>query len=141
MLKKTITYSGFDGTEYTEDFWFGLTKADLIEMEVTTPGGMQEYIKQIAQSQDVKAVLEMFKNLILKSYGKKSPDGKRFIRSKEISDEFAQTNAYDVLLMEIFSDENAAAAFVNGILPQDLAAQAAAMMAKQGDAPTLTPLT
>lgn len=129
MIKKTITYHGFDDTEYTEDFWFGLTKGDLIEMEVATPGGMQEYIKQIGQTQDVHAVLEMFKTLILKSYGKKSPDGKRFIRSKEISEEFAQTDAYDVLLMEIFSDENAAAKFVSGILPQDIAVQVAQQQA------------
>ena len=129
MIKKTITYHGFDDTEYTEDFWFGLTKGDLIEMEVATPGGMQEYIKQISQTQDVHAVLEMFKTLILKSYGKKSPDGKRFIRSKEISEEFAQTDAYDVLLMEIFSDENAAAKFVSGILPQDIAVQVAQQQA------------
>lgn len=131
MLKKTITYHDFNGNEYTEDFWFGLTKSDLIDMEMNTPGGMQEYVTHIAQTQDMRAVLEMFKNLIFKSYGKKSPDGKRFIRSKEISEEFTQTDAYDVLLMEIFSDENAASAFVNGILPQDIAAQAAAMMAKQ----------
>ena len=140
MLKKTITYSGFDGTQYTEDFWFGLTKGDLIEMEANTPGGMQEYLKQIAQAQDVRAVLDMFKELIFKSYGKKSPDGKRFIRSRELSEEFSQTNAYDVLLMEIFSDESAAAAFVNGILPQDIAAQAAEIV-KNGDISVLNSAT
>lgn len=143
MLKKTITYSGFDGTEYTEDFWFGLTKSDLIEMEVATPGGMQAYLERIRQTQDVRGVLEMFKNLIMTSYGQKSPDGKRFIRSKALSEEFAQTEAYDNLLMEIFSDENAAAAFVKGILPQDIAAQAEAQLAtmeKNGELPAITPI-
>ena len=142
MLKKTITYSGFDGTQYTEDFWFGLTKSDLIEMEASTPGGMQAYVTRISQTQDVKAVLEMVKSLIVKSYGKKSPDGTRFIRSKELSEEFAQTDAYDVLLMEIFSDEKAASAFVNGILPQDVAAQVADVIAKQqAEGTALTPVT
>ena len=143
MLKKTITYNGFDGKEYTEDFWFGLTKGDLIEMEVATPGGMQSYLERIRQTQDIRSVLEMFKNLIMTSYGQKSPDGKRFVRSKALSEEFAQTEAYDNLLMEIFSDENAAAAFVKGILPQDIAAQAEAQLAtmeKNGELPAITPI-
>ena len=143
MLKKTITYNGFAGKEYTEDFWFGLTKGDLIEMEVATPGGMQSYLERIRQTQDIRGVLEMFKNLIMTSYGQKSPDGKRFVRSKALSEEFAQTEAYDNLLMEIFSDENAAAAFVKGILPQDIAAQAEAQLAtmeKNGELPAITPI-
>ena len=143
MLKKTITYNGFDGKEYTEDFWFGLTKGDLIEMEVATPGGMQSYLERIRQTQDIRGVLEMFKHLIMTSYGQKSPAGKRLVRSKALSEEFAQTEAYDNLLMEIFSDENAAAAFVKGILPQDIAAQAEAQLAtmeKNGELPAITPI-
>ena len=140
MLKKTITYSGIDGREYTEDFLFALTKADLMEMEVSTPGGMQEYIQRISQTQDIHAVLDLFKDLIAKSYGQKSPDGKRFIRSKALTEEFMQTEAYDKLLMEIFSDENAAAAFVSGILPQDIAAQAATMLENQKNGGTVAPV-
>ena len=117
MLKKSITYTDFNGVERTEDFFFNLTKAEIMEMEMSTTGGLAEKIQRIVNTQDAPAIIAMFKELVLASYGEKSPDGKRFINSKELADAFAQTEAYSELFMELATDADAAAAFVNGIVP------------------------
>ena len=126
MLKKTITYTDYNGVERTEDHYFNLTKAEIMEMELSTTGGLAEMIQKITAAQDAPAIIKLFKDLVLKSYGEKSPDGRRFIKSKEISDAFAQTEAYSQLFMELATDADAASKFVNGIMPADVAAQAAA---------------
>ena len=117
MLKKTITYNDYNGTERTEDFYFNLTKAEIMEMEMSTSGGMAEMINKIVASQDAPAIIKIFKELILKAYGEKSADGKRFVKSEEISVAFSQTEAYSQLFMELATDADAAAKFVNGIVP------------------------
>lgn len=117
MLKKKITYTDYNGTERTEDFYFNLTKAEIMEMELGTSGGLAEMIQRIVDAQDAPSIIKVFKDLILKAYGEKSPDGKRFIKSKEISDAFSQTEAYSQLFMELATDADAAAEFVNGIVP------------------------
>ena len=119
MLKKTITYTDYNGVERTEDFFFNLTKAEIMEMEMGTTGGMAEMIQRIVDAQDAPAIIKVFKELILKAYGEKSPDGKRFMKSEEISKGFESTEAYSILFMELASDADAAAAFVNGIVPVD----------------------
>lgn len=121
MLKKTITYTDYDGNERTEDFYFNLSKAELTEMELTTEGGLQTVLKNIVEARDIPRITAMFKKLLLMSYGQKSADGKRFIKSQQLSEEFAQTEAYSNLFIELLSDEDAAAAFVKGIVPADLA--------------------
>lgn len=118
MLKKTITYTDYNGTERTEDFYFNLTKAEVMEMEMSTTGGMAEMIQRIVNAQDAPAIIKIFKELVLKAYGEKSPDGKRFIKNDEIRDAFAQTEAYSILFMELATDADAAAKFVNGIIPE-----------------------
>ncbi len=125
MLKKTITYTDYNGVERTEDHYFNLTKAEIMEMELSTTGGLAEMIQKITAAQDAPAIIKLFKDLVLKSYGEKSPDGRRFIKSKEISDAFAQTEAYSQLFMELATDADAASKFVNGIMPADVAAQVA----------------
>lgn len=117
MLKKTITYLDYNLAERTEDFYFNLTKAEIMELEMSTSGGLAEMIKKIVAAQDAPAIIKIFKDLILKAYGEKSPDGKRFIKSEEISTAFSQTEAYSQLFMELATDADAAAAFVNGIIP------------------------
>lgn len=117
MLKKTISYKDYNGTERTEDFYFNLSEAEVMEMEMSTAGGLAEMIKGIVAAQDAPAIIKTFKDLILKAHGEKSPDGKRFAKSKEISDAFSQTEAYSKLFMELATDADAAAKFVNGILP------------------------
>ena len=120
MLKKTITYTDYNGLERTEDFYFNLTKAELMEMEMSTEGGLAEMIQKVVAAKDGKAIIRIFKDLVLKAYGEKSPDGKRFIKSEEISTAFSQTEAYSELYMELATDDKAAAAFVNGIVPANL---------------------
>lgn len=117
MLKKTFTYTDFNGVERTEDHYFNLSKAELMEMELSTTGGLAEMINKIVAAQDAPAIVKIFKELVLKAYGQKSADGRRFIKSKELSDEFSQTEAYSQLFMELATDADAAAAFVNGIVP------------------------
>ena len=117
MLKKTITYTDYNGVERKEDFYFNLTKAEIMEMEMSISGGLTEMINRIVAAQDAPAIVKIFKELVLKAYGVKSPDGKRFIKSDELATEFAQTEAYSQLFMELATDADAASAFVNGIVP------------------------
>lgn len=118
MLKKTIKYIDFDENERTEDFYFNLTKAEIMEMHLTTEGGLEKFIDKIVKTNNTKQLVEIFKDLILKSYGEKSLDGKRFIKTPELREAFAQTEAYSNLFMELAQNEQAAIAFVNGITPK-----------------------
>lgn len=120
MLKKTITYTDFNDTERTEDFYFNLSKAEIMEMELSTAGGFAEMLQNIVKAQDGPTIMKIFKEIVLKAYGVKSPDGKRFIKSEELSTEFSQTEAYSVLFMELATDADAAGAFINGIIPADI---------------------
>lgn len=117
MLKETITYTDYNGLERTEDFYFNLTKAEIMEMELSTTGGLSEMISRIVAAKDAPAIIKVFKDLILKAYGQKSADGKRFVKSQEMCDEFAQTEAYSILFMRLATDADAAAKFVNRIVP------------------------
>ena len=123
MLKKTIKYTDYNGVERTEDFYFNLNKAEIMEMQLTTVGGLDAYLKKILSAQDVPTLMGIFKDLILKSYGVKSDDGRRFIKNEKLREEFEQTEAYSILYMELSTDAESAAAFVNGIIPADVAKQ------------------
>lgn len=124
MLKKTITYTDYSGNERTEDFYFNLSKAEVMEMEMSTSGGLAQMIQRIVAAQDAPAIIDIFKKLILKAYGEKSPDGKRFVKSEELSTAFSQTEAYSQLFMELATNADEAAKFVNGIVPAEAAKQA-----------------
>ncbi len=119
MLKETITYTDYNGNERTEDFYFNLTKAEIMEMEMSTSGGLAEMIQRIVAAQDAPAIIKIFKDLVLRAYGVKSPDGKRFIKNDELREEFSQTEAYSQLFMKLATDADAASKFVNGIVPAD----------------------
>ena len=123
MLKKTIEFVDYNGVERKEDFYFNLTKAEIMEMEMSTEGGLAELIEKIVATQNTPAIIKIFKQLVLKAYGEKSPDGKRFIKSEELSKAFEQTEAYSELFMELATDADAAAKFVNGIVPSDVNAK------------------
>lgn len=125
MLKKRIKYTDYDGEVREEDFYFNLNKAEIIEMELSTVGGLKQMIEKITDSKDMPQLIALFKELIIKSYGEKSPDGKRFVKSRELSDAFMQTEAYSELFMELATNDESAAEFVNGIIPADLAADVA----------------
>lgn len=117
MLKETITYTDYNGNERTEDFYFNLTNAEVTEMEMSTSGGLAEMISRVVAAQDAPSIIKIFKDLILKAYGEKSADGKRFVKSDEISTAFSQTEAYSILFMKLATDADAASKFVNGIVP------------------------
>lgn len=126
MLKKTIKFTDYNGNEREEDFYFNLTKAEIAEMNLSTAGGMEQMLKDIIAAQDMPKIAALFKDIILRAYGVKSADGRRFIKSKDLSAEFSQTEAYSELYMEILSDQTGevAAAFINGILPAEIVKQA-----------------
>ena len=120
MITKTIKYTDYNGVEREEKYMFHLTKAELMEMEMGTTGGMTQMIQNIVEAQDTGAIIKIFKELLLKAYGKKSDDGRRFIKSKELAEEFSQTEAYSQLFMELAMDADKAAEFVKGIVPSDI---------------------
>lgn len=121
MHIETIKSTDFNGVERTNDYYFNLTKAEVMEMEMGTTGGYAEMLQQIIKAQDTPSIIKIFKELILKAYGIKSPDGLRFIKNDEIREEFSQTQAYSELFMKLALDADAASKFVNGIMPADLA--------------------
>lgn len=124
MLSKNIKYTDYNGVEREEVFLFNLSKAELMEMELGTTGGLADMIKNIVAAQDTPSIVKIFKELVLKAYGEKSPDGKRFIKVDEkgnpLSIGFSQTEAYSNLFMELATDADAAAKFVRGIIPGDI---------------------
>lgn len=120
MLKKTVTYETFDGETVTEDFYFNLTKAELSDRQFSVKGGLSALLEQIIKTNDQTKMYSMFKEIILAAYGEKSADGRKFIKSKEISENFTHTEAYSTIFMELLNDADAAAAFVTGILPKDM---------------------
>ena len=125
MIKEKITYTDYNGNERSEDFYFNLSKAEVMEMEMSTTGGMADMIQRIIDAQDAPAIIKVFKDLILRAYGEKSADGKRFIKSEELSAAFSQTEAYSILFMKLATDADAAAKFINGVIPADMAKQVA----------------
>lgn len=127
MLKKTITYTDYNDVERKEDFWFNLSKAEVMEMELSTTGGLAEYIQKIVATQDQPALIKIFKELVLKAYGEKSADGRRFMKEdangRPLYKDFEQTEAYSILFMELATDADKASDFINGIVPSDLMKQ------------------
>lgn len=130
MLKKTIKYVDYNGVEREEDFYFDLSKAEITEMELSQDGGMSNLIQKIVNTKDMPSLIKIFKQLILKSYGEKSADGRRFIKSDQLSTEFTQTPAYSELFMELATDEKAAANFINSIVPQEISEKSKELAAK-----------
>jgi hypothetical protein len=119
MIKKTITYVDYNDVERKEDFYFNLTKAEVTELELSAEGGLVNMINRIVAEKDGAKIVEIFKDVIKKSYGEKSPDGRRFVKSLEVLNNFLQTEAYSILFMELATNAEAAAKFVNGIVPKD----------------------
>lgn len=121
MYKKTITCTNFNGIETTEDYYFNLTESEIIEMQIGTAGGLDEQLSKIVAGLDMPSMIKFFKDFVLKAYGEKSPDGKRFVKNDELREAFSQTNAYNKLFMELAFDDKAAADFINGVIPKDVA--------------------
>lgn len=120
MLKREIKYTSFDGEEAVDIVYFNLTKTELIELEVEQKDGLDVVIRRIIAADDKKALIAEFKRVILAAYGVKSDDGKRFVKNETVREEFMQTAAFDALFMELATNDEAAANFIQGILPADM---------------------
>lgn len=131
MYKKTITYTDYNGNERTEDHYFDLSKAEIMEMQLSVNGGFDAMLQSIIEAKDIPALAKLFKEIICKSYGKKTPDGREFEKSEQITKSFTQTGAYSELYMELCTDAKAAAEFINGIIPKGLAEEVAKIQQKQ----------
>ena len=118
MIKWPITYTDYNGETHTEDFYFNLNKAEVMELNLSANGAYSEYLQRIVSQRDYKLINDEFKKLILKSYGEKSDDGRRFVKSEELSRAFEQTEAYSELYMQLATEEGAAQKFVEGVLPK-----------------------
>lgn len=128
MIKKQITYTDYDGNERTESFWFALNQAELLEMNLEKNGGLSNMITRITETNDFAELSRILNDLIRRSYGVKSDDGKRFVKSPAMTEEFMQTEAYSEMFTELVTDAGATSEFIQGIIPQKLAAQ---VMAEQ----------
>lgn len=131
MLKKTMTTVDFGGTERTEDYYFNLTRAEIMEMELTTEGGLVQMINRITAAQSQLELAKLFKQIICKSYGVLSPDGRKFIKNQAVLEDFLATQAYSDLYMEMLTNTEAATEFFNNVIPQDLEKKAAAAQSAQ----------
>lgn len=130
MLKKTITYPDYNGVERTEDYYFNLNQAEVTVMEMSTTGGLAEMINKVIAAQDAPTIIKIFKDLVLAAYGEKSLDGKYFLKEddagRKLCIAFSQTEAYSKLFMELATDADSAAKFVNGIMPGNMPKKSAA---------------
>lgn len=120
MYVKEIEYTDFNGVARKEKFYFNLTKAEILDMELGKTGGLTEYIQKILEAQDTPAIMSLFKSLLLKSYGVKSDDGRRFVKNDQIREDFEQTQAFSDLYMLLALDDEEASKFVNAIVPDDM---------------------
>jgi len=125
VLKKTVKYKDFNDEEVSEDLFFHLTQAELVELELSHDGGLSEGLKRIIAAEDGKAIIAEFKNIILGAYGQRSADGRRFIKNKQLRDEFESSAAYSELFMELVTNTDSAVEFVNGIIPSGMSLEAA----------------
>ena len=125
MYKKTVTYEDYKGNTRTEDFYFNLNKAELVELELSTKGGLTVTIDRIIAAQDNPTLFKIFKDLVSKSYGVLSDDGRKIIKNQAVLDDFMQTEAYSIIFSELATNAEAAAEFFNNVIPQNLAKELA----------------
>ena len=120
MFKKTLTYTDYEGKQIKEDFYFNLSKAEILEMQLEVDGGFDAKLQRIVDAKDLPSIIKIFKDFILRSYGVKSDDGKRFIKSDKLREEFSQSIAYSEIFMEFATNAESGSVFINSIIPQDL---------------------
>ena len=117
LTTKTVTYTDYNGVEITEKFYFNLTQAELLDMDLSASGGLEKELKAIIDADDKRALINKVKEFMLKAYGVKSDDGKRLVKNDEVREAFVQSEAYSKILMELLTDEKACAAFFNAVVP------------------------
>lgn len=118
MIKWPITYTDYNDETHTEDFYFNLSKAELMEMDLEANGAFSSYLKRIVEEKDGKQMAKVFKDIIYKAYGRRSDDGRRFVKSDEYVADFVSCGAYSELFMQLVSDSEACDRFVTGIMPK-----------------------
>lgn len=123
MLRRDITYTNFDGVEVTDTLYFNLSKSELILWQTSENGGLAEKLQKMLNQKDGKLIMQTFYDILLKSYGEKSADGRRFIKSDELSKAFSETPAFDILFSELLSDPEKALLFVRQVMPPEFQAQ------------------
>ena len=123
MYKKTVTYTDYNDNERTEDFYFSFTKAELLDKQMSVAGGYATVIDNIAKTKDLPAMIKIFKELVMEAYGVKSDDGRRFVKSEELTREFMETPAFSEIYMGLVTDDEAAAEFINKVFPSSLVAE------------------
>lgn len=131
MLERTFTYEGFDGKMHTDKWNFYLSKADLLEINVESFVGLDVLLKRLFDSQNGREIMSIIREIVLRSVGKPSADGRRFIRTPELRDEFYQTEAYTQLMLEMFEDPNKVNEFLISVVPSDMAEKIRASMAEE----------
>lgn len=129
MITKTITYKDYNDVERTETFYFHFSQAEILEMQLSTEGGFNERVQKMIDAKDQPSIIKLVKNFVLDAYGEKSADGKRFMKSEEIRRAFVENPAYSTIFMELATDAEAAAKFVNGVVPKDMAKNMPALAA------------
>lgn len=120
MISKVIKFKDFKGVERTEEHFFHFTQAELLEMQMSEQGGFDAMIKRLIAAQDQPGIMAAVKDIIRKSYGRISPDGRKFEKSEAIWKDFEQTEAFSKLFVELYTDSDKAADFVNGLIPEGL---------------------
>lgn len=120
MLKETIKYTDYNGKERSEEFFFNLSESEVVEMAATSETDLSEKLKKMVEANDGTQIMRTFKDLLFRAYGEKSEDGRRFVKSPEISKAFSETEAYNKLFMRLVTEPEYAAMFINGIIPQDV---------------------
>ena len=124
MYKKTIKYVDYNGTERTEDFYFNLSKAELMEMETSVVGGFRNTAEKYVAEQDTPKLYKIFKEFVLNAYGEKSADGKRFMKTDDngrpLSKAFSETEAYSVMMTEFSDNPKLLAEFMDQVIPNDV---------------------
>ena len=121
MLTKAITYVDYNGNKKTKNFYFNLTKTELAKMELTNRAGMLETIKAMINSDDREEIIKLFEKIVVGSVGEKSADGEHFVKNDQIRQDFMNHPAYDVLFMELISNESTMAGFINAVVPNEIA--------------------
>lgn len=120
MIKKTVTYKNFNDVEVTEDCYFNYTESQLADLEMSVGGGLSATLRSLSAAQNETELYKFFRQLILGAYGIKSADGRKFMKSKEISEDFEQTAAYNAIFMELVTNTDKAIEFVNNLIPESL---------------------
>ena len=120
MIKKTVTYTDYNGEQRTETFYFHYTEAEILDMEMSEEGSFADRIQRIIDAKDKTALMKLIKKFVIDEYGVKSEDGKRFMKNDELKTAFLECPAYSDIFMEMVTNDEIAAEFVNGVIPSTM---------------------